>query len=237
MYGCAADVVLRDEHDLTHRMVADRVDAPIVIDGRLDEPVWATGPWYSLGVSLDRAADGEALRDGGRVRLAWDDGHLYLAADFTDRDLVGGRDEDQVHHYLFGDLCELFLKAQHSKHYWELYVTPRGRKTTLFLTESVKIDDAQSVSGLRVAARVNGTLDDPADEDRGWTAEMAVPVKDLTARGEPFGPNAPWRVFVGRYNHTVGSGPKGAELSMTPPLSVTSYHLTDQYAVLELRGR
>ena len=36
-------------------------------------------------------------------------------------------------------------------------------------------------AGLRVAVRVDGTLNDPTDEDRGWTVEIALPWAGMAA--------------------------------------------------------
>ena len=151
-----------------------------------------------------------------------------MAFEFTDRDVYAERDEDEVHHYLFGDTAELFLKPADHVHYWELYATPRGRKTTFF----VAVPRIRKIhpSGLRVAAQVKGTLNRDNDIDQGWTAEMAKPRKDLSVYGARFGPADNWRIFVVRYN--VSTLRDQLELSMTPPLSRSSFHMAEEYAEL-----
>ncbi|MDD5708036.1 MAG: hypothetical protein PHR35_19125, partial [Kiritimatiellae bacterium] len=74
------------------------------------------------------------------------------------------------------------------------------------------------------------TLNDWPDMDRGWTAEMAVPVRHLTARGEKWGPGSRWRIMVSRYNYSRYL--RNRELSMCPPLPFSNYHLIEHYGRL-----
>ena len=55
--------------------------------------------------------------------------------------------------------------------------------------------------GLRVTAHIDGTLNDGSDHDRGWTAEMAIPLKELATAGVPLDHDHPWTVLAGRYNY------------------------------------
>lgn len=209
---------------------------PVKVDGKLDDAVWQKAVAYPMSLSADKLKAGDRLIEGGKVQFAWDEKYFYLAATFEDSDIVATGDKDQLHHYKLGDVCELFLKSDDNIWYCELYVTPRGNKTSFgFPGGSVEsLEDYKS--DLIVAANNIGTLNDETDKDTRWTAEMAMPVKDLTARGETFGPGSNWRVFVGRYNYSDYSNSKRAELSMLPKLSQTNYHLIDEYAHVAFVG-
>ena len=105
---------------------------PIILDGALDEPVWNQAKAYAFSLADDRIKKGQELQEPGEARLAWDDKNLYLAIKFQDSDILAEVDKDQVHHYLSGDLAELFLKPPTNTWYWELYVTPHQHKTHLW---------------------------------------------------------------------------------------------------------
>jgi hypothetical protein len=216
-------------------MVAKATATPITVDGRLDEPVWQTAPAYQLSLSQQDAAGGRTLKEGGEVRLAWDHRYLYVGIKYYDTDILATGDKDNLHHYLLGDVCELFLRPGQACHYWEMYVTPRGNKTAFWFWmrgAEIYVDEK---FGLKVAAQLNGTLNNGADRDNYWTAEMAVPVSDLTQYCDPFGPGADWRILVARYNYSHPFKENNPfELSMTPQLSKTSYHLLEEYAVLKV---
>lgn len=217
-------------------MYARYTETPITLDGKLDEPVWRNAAVYKMFLPADRAANGQ-LQEGGEVRLAWDDEYFYVGIKFDDSDIVAEGTDDQLQHYQLGDLCELFLKPNDKTWYWELYVTPRGNKTSFWFPSQGRLglpSNFEYECGLKVAAQYDGKLNDWQDRDRFWTAEMAMPIKDLTGRGEEFGPGADWRILVARYNYSYYLSGRGPELSSSPGLSATNFHLLKEYAVLRL---
>ncbi|OQA02819.1 MAG: hypothetical protein BWY69_00831 [Planctomycetes bacterium ADurb.Bin401] len=211
-------------------------DKPINIDGMLNEQVWKKSISYPLYISEDAVDAARKLNEAGEARFAWDDNYFYVAATFTDSDIVAQGRDDQMHHYQLGDVCELFLKPENENYYWELYVTPAENKTSFFFPSRGYLGlpscFEEYKSGLTVAARTQGTLNDWHDKDQSWTAEMAMPIKDLQAYGAKFSPQASWKILIGRYNYSRYL--QEVELSMTPQLSKTSYHLYEEYADLEL---
>lgn len=219
-------------------MLAKYTAKPVVIDGVLDDAVWKEAKVYKMNLAKSQAKEGVELQGGGRVQLAWDEKNLYVAVKFYDSDVVAEGKEDQMHHYKLGDLCELFLKPVDHSWYWELYATPLSKKTTFFFPGwgrcGLPSNFTDYSSSLNVAAKVKGTINNWHDKDQYWTAEMAMPVKDLTARGEKFGPEAKWRILVARYNYSVYNKRKGPEYSMVPQLSAVDYHRLNEYADLKL---
>jgi len=206
-------------------------EQPITLDGRLDEPVWRTATVLPLHVPGDEPTP----REPGSVRFAVDDEHLYVGFDFTDRDIVQEATADHQHHYQTGDVAELFLKPADASYYWELYVTPNGLKTAFFYPGRGRLGLPSAINpdtGLRVAAVVDGTLNDWRDDDAGWTAEMAVPRAELDAAGVPFNGAHDWGVLVGRYN--FGRHLPARELSSMPHLPRADFHNHAVYAPLQL---
>ena len=223
--------------DTVDVMTAKYTAVPVVVDGIFNEPVWQEAVVYRMHLPVDRSENNQ-LEEVGQVRLAWNEEYFYVSVKFDDSDIVAEGTADQLHHYKLGDVCELFLKPADKTWYWELYVTPQGNKTTFFFPSQGRMGlpscFSNYSSGLQVAAQYDGTLNNWQDKDSYWTAEMAMPIKDLTARGERFGPDADWRILVARYNYSYYLAGKGAELSSTPRLLKTNYHLLEQYAVLKL---
>jgi hypothetical protein len=214
-------------------LVAARAGKPVKFDGRLGDPVWQQAQVYPLNLSLEAQGKGQRLQEPGNMRLAWDAQSLYLGIDFTDSDVVAEGTQDGQHHYTLGDLAEFFIWPEDQTWYWELYVTPKNHQTTFFFPGGGRLGIPSTFSQgfrLKTAARVEGTLNDWTDRDRGWTAEMAVPVKELTARGEKWGPGSKWRILVARYNYSRYLWTK--ELSMCPALPGGSYHAREHYGRL-----
>jgi hypothetical protein len=219
-------------------MVAAAAKRPVVVDGILDDAVWQMAPPFALDLGEDRDPAGDnAVQAPGTAQLAWDSKYLYVGIRFTDRDVVARSDKDQDRHFLRGDVAEVFLWPAKSTWYWELYVTPRGNKSDFFFPGGGRAymeDLDESGMDLRVAAQVQGTLNRWKDTDDGWTAEMAIPIRDLKRHGDGFGPLYDWRILVARYNYSRHLNRIGPELTMAPRLPKTSYHDRPNYALLIL---
>ena len=71
--------------------------------------------------------------------------------------------------------------------------------------------------GLRFAVHVDGAINDPTVEDRGWTVELAIPWSGMgpLADGRSLPPAAgdQWRIFFGRFELLT---PSGVEISPHP---------------------
>jgi len=218
-------------------MVAPHAAAPILADGVMNEESWQKAETYPLTLSEESEKADPALQERGEVRLLWDDAFLYVGIHFQDSDLVAEGTQDQMHHYLFGDLAEVFLKPAENTWYWELYVTPGRNKTAFWFPGSgrlgLKSNDDYHME-LLVGAQCQGTLNDWQDRDEGWTAEMAIPVKELTRHGDGFGPGQRWTILVARYNYSRYLQNRGPELTMAPKLPMTSFHYHPGYAELWL---
>jgi hypothetical protein len=208
---------------------------PVKIDGILNDTVWRTARTYPLSLGQNQVTAGEALAGPGDVQLAWDDKNFYLAITFHDSDIIAEGEEDQLHHYLMGDVVELFLKPEGKTWYWELYATPAGRKTSFWYPGRGRLglESAwQYECGLRVGADIKGTLNTWEDRDLYWTAEMAMPIEDLTSHGDSFRPDSDWRILIARYNYSRYLPAK--ELSMAPRTPYADNHRYEEYGTLEL---
>lgn len=227
-------------------IVAQYAEKPVVIDGNLDDAVWQKAQVYQLDLAKDLYLPFEqrkdqrpgidGLKEPGEVRLAWDENYLYLGIKFYDSDIMQESDEDQQHHYSSGDLVEIFLKPEKSTWYWEIYGTPNAKKTVFWFPGRGRLgpkscwEPGMNLDEVLIGTQVKGTLNDWRDRDEYWTAEMAIPVKGLTAHGDAFGPGSDWRILVARYNFSRYLTQK--ELTMVPQLSVANYHLLEEYGIL-----
>jgi hypothetical protein len=207
---------------------------PVTVDGKLDDAIWKNAKVYSLVLGKDRVKKGQRLAEAGKMRVAWDDKHLYIGVEWTDSDIVAKGKADHEMHFRLGDLCEVFLRHEDQERYWELYVTSAQKKSCFWLKRRGGRLQTDADFGMRVAAHVNGTLNQSDDTDRSWSAELAIPAKDLTAHGAPFGTTSNWRLLVARYNYNKGRSWKDPELSMTPQLTRTKYHRIHEHARLRL---
>ena len=243
-------------------MAARKAVLPITVDGKLDEAVWESAPAYPLSLSKDEAKGAKQLAEGGAIKLAWNKQFLYVGIKFYDSDIVAQGTKDNEHHYKLGDTCELFLRPGKSPHYWEMYATPKGLKSTFWfwmrggelivdekselkvaaqIVENPPAEKAEQPAATAAGAPQNLGQDapatagaKPAGPKKYWTAELAVPVAMLTQYGDEFGPESDWRILVARYNYDQPITENAPkEHSSAPQLSVTSFHRHEDYAAIK----
>jgi len=135
---------------------------PVIIDGKLDEPVWKNAYVYPMELPQDKIPLNKTLHEGGKIRLAWDENFLYIGFELVDSDIVAEGTQDNLLHYSFGDVGEVFLKPESFSWYWELYVTPAGRMSTLWFPGRGRLGLPSCIEAyrfdLKVAASYSGTL-------------------------------------------------------------------------------
>lgn len=206
-------------------------DQSIHIDGRLDEDIWKTARVHALTLSADQQ---RAPQEKAEVQLCVSPTHLYLAVHCVDSDVVQESHQDQDNHFSSGDVVELFIKPKHAQHYWEIFVTPNEKRSAFFFHGGGRQFLPSAYRGdpswVNVAAKVEGSLNHVDDTDRGWSAEMAIPLEQLSRKGFAFSPEQAWVFLVGRYNYSVHL--PSLEISMFPQLPITSFHHPESWASL-----
>jgi hypothetical protein len=190
-------------------LVAPRLasGATITIDGKLDEPAWATaaatGPFVNVGNGREEPSS--AL--GGSAKVLWDDAFLYVGVEAKDRTVRGGWPADAKDPHLWEkDTIEIMLDPDgdgDAKDYYEIQVNPQN------LVFDTQYDGYNHPNGggrgpfgheewsakLVSAVVVQGSIDDDADKDQGYTVEVKIPWSSFTkAAHAPPRPGDAWRV-------------------------------------------
>lgn len=99
----------------------------------------------------------------------------HLWATLTERDDIIFRDND----------IEIFIDPDGDSHnYMELEVNALGTEWDLLLLKPYRDQqkvavDSWDIIGLKTAIHLDGTLNNPTDIDKGWSAEIAIPWKVL----------------------------------------------------------
>ena len=155
-----------------------RAPIPPIIDGDLTDPAWQPAPWTDPFVDI-RGGDWPAPAWTTRAKIAWDDAHLYIAAELEEPHLWATLAERDAILYREHDF-EVFLDPDgDALAYYELEINALGTEFDLFLDRPYqrrgKANIAWDMAGLRSAVHLDGTLNDPSDEDGGWSVEIAIP--------------------------------------------------------------
>ncbi|MCA2981121.1 MAG: carbohydrate-binding family 9-like protein [Myxococcaceae bacterium] len=207
-----------------------RAARPPVIDGALDDEAWKAAPEVTLGGSLDGHPISERRT---RVRLVWDDTHVYVAFDCEDPDVWGSlrNKDDPIYNE---DVAEVFFDADgDGATYNELQVSPHNVNfDASFVARRSDLPTAMKwESGMKSAVKVRGTLDDDSDRDDGWSAELAIPIAQLNQV-----PHVPprkgdvWRFNAYRLEHYVRR--QQIDGQAFSPLFVGDFHALPRFGTL-----
>ena len=151
---------------------------PLLIDGLDQEEAWQKAVWTNLFTDIEGDKKPMPYLDT-RVKMLWDSQYFYFYAEMeephiwaklTQRDAVIFRDND----------FEVFIDPDGDTHnYYELEVNAFNTVWDLLLTRPYRDGghaiDHWDMHGLKTAVKLNGTINDPSDQDQGWSVEIAIP--------------------------------------------------------------
>lgn len=200
------------------RYVVKRVEAPLVIDGRLGEAEWENA---LLTEPFVKQEDGTSVDVKTQGKLLWDDQYLYIGIIAYDQD-VWGKLTSRDSHLWKEEPVEVFCDPDNdTKNYFEIEINPRGTELDILMSKSYSAggtaDFSWNISGFKSAVSIDGTLNNPADTDTAWYCEMAIPFTALDSRimsSMTIPPIAGdiWRLNLARYNRKRDNA--GNELSV-----------------------
>ncbi len=213
----------------------------IVIDGKPDEPDWASAPWIDTFGLPWLGETARPPRTSTRAKLLWDRQNLYFFADLVDADLFADVTEHDGKTWS-NDVFELFFKpAEQSPGYYEFQVNAAGTVLDMFLPRrdagGYERFRADGKFHLETKVSLRGTINQRHDIDQGWSVEGRIPWTDFArSRGRP-NPGDEWKFALCRYDFSVGF--ERPELSTNMPTSSkprADFHATEDYATLKFVG-
>ncbi len=154
-----------------------RTPSAITIDGETDEAAWVSGP-ARTGAFL--APSGAPAQPYSEARLLWGNGELYLTLYAADDDIESRATRNDGPLWM-DDSFRVTLSRDGVDYVIE--VAPSG-----IVADAIRRDggalDYKWQSGARIARDMDGTLNDPKDNDEEWVIEMAIPLAALGMKGE-----------------------------------------------------
>jgi hypothetical protein len=206
-----------------------------VIDGVLNEPSWkravTTGRFTTWNDKVSAKVETQA-------RVLWDDGKLYIAFECEDPDIAATMKERDGKLWEEHEICEVFIDpGSTGRTYYEFGITPLNTVDDLIIADfgaprSLAGQMCWDCKGMVTAVKVDGTLNNPSDKDRGWTVEMAMPIVNFS--GAPHLPPKPgdtWRINFYRWENYSG---KFELQAWTPTFTPTpDPHLPRRFGILK----
>jgi predicted metalloprotease with PDZ domain len=191
-----------------------RARTPIQIDGRLDDEAWKAAPWTDAFVDIQGDAR-RRPRFQTRAKLLWDDKFLYIGALLEEPHVWGTLTRHDSVIFQDNDF-EVFIDPDgDNQEYYEIEINALNTEWDLFLKKAYRdggpAQNEWEIPGLKTAVHVDGTLNDPKDQDASWSVELAIPWKALAEhahRAAPPADGAQWRVNFSRvqWQHELSGG-------------------------------
>lgn len=167
-----------------HGYVAYRTADKIVVDGVMDEKSWQNAPETELFMDIS----GEGFpqpRYATRAKMLWDDDYLYVSAVMEEPNVWANLTRRDTVIYYDPDF-EIFIDPTGDAHnYYELEFNASNVIFDLCLEMPYRAPRRNFVQfqwdcpGLKSVVKVNGTLNDNRDTDKGWDIEVAIPRKAI----------------------------------------------------------
>lgn len=209
--------------------------ASITIDGVLSEPAWAaaatTGPFVDVG----SGSPNPRIPVQGSVRLLWDEHFLYVGFDVVDATLRGGFPADAKDPHLWErDTVEIMTDPDgdgDNKDYYEIQINPQN------LVFDSQFDDYNRPNGggrgpfgheewtaaLESVVKLDGTLDDDGDKDKGYVVEAKIPWASFSkAKSAPPVKGSTWRMNFYAMQNNGG-------VAWSPILGMGNFHKASRF--------
>lgn len=194
----------------------------ITVDGKLAEEAWAKAQYSSYFLDIEGTKKPQPFLKT-RFKMLWDASYLYFAveleephlwATITKRDSVIFRDND----------FEIFIDPDGDTHnYYEFEVNALGTEWDLLLSKPYRDGgpaiDAWDITGIQVGISLNGTLNDPSDQDSSWVLEIAFPwniLEECAPGGRPPLPKDQWRINFSRVQYYLDNDGKTYSKRINP---------------------
>ncbi|HEY3779486.1 MAG TPA: carbohydrate-binding family 9-like protein [Fimbriimonadaceae bacterium] len=220
---------------------------PITIDGNIDKPEWQKAPWTEDFLDIQ----GDNLpkpRFRTRAKMLWDDKNFYVAAEIDEPHVMGTLTQHDSVIFQDNDF-EIFMDPNDDNHlYSEFEMNALNTTWDLLLIKPYRSGappvDGFELKGLKTGVKIQGTINDASDTDKGWTAEICIPFHALEQiAGCPCPPRDgdQWRINFSRveWHFNIVDG-KYVKVPHTPednwvwsPQTVIDMHRPEHWGIMQ----
>ena len=185
----------------------------INIDGKDDEKAWKDASWTNSFVDIEGLQKSKPLYDT-KVKMLWDDTYLYIYAKLEEPHVWADITKHDAIIYHNNDF-EIFIKPyENQNHYFEIEVNPLNTILDLVMIKPYRFGGEAMLhwdaKGLKSAIDIKGSINNPNDEDKYWTVEMAIPFEAIQSFGRSSTPKIGeyWSINFSRvqWQHQIKNG-------------------------------
>ncbi len=185
-----------------------KTSQPLNIDGKNDESAWSKAAWSEPFEDIEGKPEKQPATST-RFKLLWDNENLYVYCRFDEEHIWATlKEHDQS---IFQDnALEMFIDPDGDTHnYMEFQINAFSAVWDLLLNKPPRNGGPSitdwDIKGLKKAVFIDGTLNNPADKDKFWGIELAVPLRTFRFAGNNSIPKigSTWKMNVTRVQREV----------------------------------
>lgn len=156
--------------------VAYKTSSEIVIDGDEADKAWEKASWTTPFVDIEGV---ETPKYKTQVKMLWDDKYYYILAKMEEPHVWANlKQRDTI--IFYNNDFEVFIDPDNDTHnYYELEINALNTAWDLFINKPYRekntVLNDWNIDGLKSAVKVDGTLNNASDVDKGWKLEIAIP--------------------------------------------------------------
>jgi hypothetical protein len=214
--------------------VIKHTSAPMVIDGKADEPAWAEAAYSP---DFTDTEGGTSIGQKTRAKLVWDNKFLYAFIEASDTDVFSEfvKRDDTLWK---ADVVELFIDADgNRKGYVELQVNPNNAQLDAWFPQTrAQSSDFDWSADMVSAVNVRGTTAIRNDTDEGWDVEIAIPLAAVKGKDDKMNVVIPpavgdtWKLNVVRVDKPRDA--KQIRASSWSQITIQDFHALDRMSTV-----
>jgi len=149
----------------------------IIIDGKDEEAAWQNTDFTSKFIDIEGI---KVPHFDTKVKMLWDKDYLYVYAILHEKHIWGDITQRDAVIFYNNDF-EVFISPSNDTHnYGEVEINTLGTVWDLVLNKPYNVGgkpkNKWNLDNLKSAVHIQGTLNNPSDEDEYWSVEMAIPL-------------------------------------------------------------
>lgn len=214
----------------------------IAIDGKLNETAWkeTEACTFDYFYRIEKPGDGQQTK----FRMLWDEENLYVFFECED-EYITAREKNRDGQPYLDDCAEIFLIPapdslnMHFGFELNLY---KSSNDFIWLNNYYRGKSGMVKSynpDFEVEVSINGTVNNNSDIDKGWTMEMAIPLK-LFKGADNFFPvksGNKWAFLAARQDRNDENGDRRSTSTLFPIYDIgKSVHQPNRFGLLEFEN-
>jgi hypothetical protein len=203
------------------------VTGPIELDGVVGERSWSKAELVLLRVPWEK----RKAKTATVARLLWDWDYLYFSAEMVDHDIFADI-KDANGRIWENDSVGLFVKPSGGNlAYYQFMVNAASTPLQVYFPSrgggGFDRFAAQTELTMEGMVKLDGTLNDWTDKDKGWAVEARIPWSTFKATGGRPKAGERWQFAFCRHDYSVTLD--RPELSTNAPLTRADFHRYEEY--------